>query len=128
MAMFKANPLPTGNNGFQTNLAPQPCPAMSANWQVNGDAPLPVMPSNAEAYYTNGAGTGPGLKGTGSQSAGASAQGPNGGTSSSSGSASGTATGSAASASATKKSAAGKVEAGVVAMVVAGLVAAVAAW
>jgi len=60
--MFKANPLPTGNNGFQTNLANQPCPAMSANWQVDGDAPLPVMPANAQTYYTNGAGTGPGLK------------------------------------------------------------------
>jgi len=128
--MFKANPLPTGNNGFQTNLANQPCPAMSANWQVDGDAPLPVMPANAQTYYTNGAGTGPGLKGTGSQSAGAGAQGPNGGTSSASGSgsASGTATGSAASASATKKSAAVKVEGGVVAMIVAGFVAAVAAW
>jgi len=101
---------------------------MSANWQVDGDAPLPVMPPNAQAYYTNGAGTGPGLKGTGSQSAGAGAQGPNGGSSSASGSASGTATGSAASASATKKSGASKVEGGVLAIVVAGLVAAVAAW
>lgn len=101
MAMFKANPTPTGDGGYKASGVPLTCPPQSANWNVSSNV-LPAMPVSAEYYFTNGAGKGPGLTGSGSQTLGANAQGPGVPASA----ASGTSTATSSSASATKSSAA----------------------
>lgn len=75
MAMYQANPTPTGDGGFKASGVPLACPPQSASWNVSTNV-LPAMPKSAQYYFTNGAGKGPGLTGSGSQTAGATAQGP----------------------------------------------------
>lgn len=63
---------PTDGGGYTTSSTVQDCPDQSDNWDTSpftGSA-LPAMPSGAETYMKNGAGTGPGLTGDGSQEAG----------------------------------------------------------
>ena len=62
---------PTGNGGAMTTSAVSTCPTESADWEVANDD-LPAIPAAAEKFMTDGAGTGPGLNGTGSQDAGTS--------------------------------------------------------
>jgi len=98
MAMYKANPAPTGDGGYKSSGVPLECPPQSANWNVSTNV-LPVMPVSAQYYFTNGAGKGPGLSGPGSQTAGAAANGPGVPASA----ASGTSTSSSSSATASTK-------------------------
>lgn len=66
---YKATPNPTGNGGAMTSSPASTCPPESDQWKVpNND--LPAMPAAADTYLKKGAGTGPGLDGPGSQSAG----------------------------------------------------------
>ncbi|KAF7945070.1 hypothetical protein EAE96_009850 [Botrytis aclada] len=61
---------PTGAGGAVTTTgSASTCPTESSDWDVSGDA-LPAIPTPAKKYMTEGAGTGPGLDGAGSQEAG----------------------------------------------------------
>jgi hypothetical protein len=69
---YAANALPTGDGGAQSSAgAASPCPAFSSStWLVN-TTQLPALPAKAVSYFSNGAGTGPGLSNkAGSQNAG----------------------------------------------------------
>lgn len=94
---------PSGNGGANATSAASVCPTASAEWEVSNDN-LPALPAAAEKYMTNGAGTGPGLTGAGSQNAGNSST-ESAGTAAA-GSEGSTATTSATSSSSTTKSAA----------------------
>jgi cobalamin biosynthesis Mg chelatase CobN len=62
---------PTDGGGYTTDGATQTCPDSSDDWDTSpftGSA-LPAMPTGAEKYMEDGAGTGPGLTGDGSQDA-----------------------------------------------------------
>jgi len=84
---------PNGDGGYKSDGTASQCPPESATWNVTSDA-LPAIPQNAVKYMTQGAGTGPGLDGAGSQDAGT----PSTGTATpGSGSASGSAPGSTSS-------------------------------
>ncbi|KAK5992374.1 1,3-beta-glucanosyltransferase gel1 [Cladobotryum mycophilum] len=63
------NPTPTGNGGAATTSHSVACPPSDASWEVNPSM-IPVMPSQAQKFLKSGAGSGPGLNGTGSQNAG----------------------------------------------------------
>ena len=102
---FSNQPDPSGDGNYKSNPGgPNACPAQSSTWQVSGDA-LPATPPRAVKYFSQGAGTGPGLKGNngaGSQNAGGAST-----ATASAGSGSATATGGPASTgSSTSKSAA----------------------
>ncbi|CAK7204093.1 1,3-beta-glucanosyltransferase [Sporothrix eucalyptigena] len=66
---LSANPAPTGNGGFTSTTNSQACPTKDSDWLVDSTL-LPALPQGAEAYMKDGAGTGPGLDGSGSQDAG----------------------------------------------------------
>jgi hypothetical protein len=59
-------PTPTGSGGAASTSNAVSCPASVAGWEVNPTL-LPEMPAQAQKYMTQGAGKGPGLKGSGSQ-------------------------------------------------------------
>ena len=62
---------PTDGGGYSTSSTTQTCPDQSDDWDTSpftGSA-LPAMPTGAEKYMEDGAGTGPGLTGDGSQDA-----------------------------------------------------------
>lgn len=63
-----ATPAPTGDGGYQTGNKPSSCPPASDTWLWGNDT-LPAMPDGAKKFLTQGAGTGPGLTGPGSQDA-----------------------------------------------------------
>lgn len=67
---------PSGDGGYKQNLPPSQCPKPSNSWEVTDfdGEDLPAIPDGAVKYLDNGAGSGPGLNGDGSQwnSAGAS--------------------------------------------------------
>ncbi|SPQ22085.1 6c4a97ef-3d61-433b-8566-22f8f43f90ce [Thermothielavioides terrestris] len=65
---LSANPAPTGDGGFTSTTKAVACPTKDANWLVDTTL-LPAIPENAKKFMTDGAGTGPGLKGSGSQNA-----------------------------------------------------------
>ncbi|WQF85516.1 Putative glucanosyltransferase, glycoside hydrolase superfamily [Colletotrichum destructivum] len=69
-AKFKAAlskyPSPVGDGGAAMTTHAVDCPTSGAAWLINSDA-IPTMPKKAEDYMKNGAGDGPGLKGSGSQ-------------------------------------------------------------
>lgn len=68
--MLAAN-VPSGSGGYKANGQYfADCPAFSSSWNVKVGNGLPALPSGAMTYMTNGAGTGPGLSGPGSQSVG----------------------------------------------------------
>jgi 1,3-beta-glucanosyltransferase GAS5 len=60
---------PSGDGGYKSNGSPSQCPPASADWNVTTDS-LPALPSLAQKFMTSGAGSGPGLSGPGSQTAG----------------------------------------------------------
>ena len=66
---YANQPNPTGDGGYKKSGKASTCPAQSANWAVANDN-LPAIPEPAKKYMTQGAGTGPGLLGLGSQTAG----------------------------------------------------------
>ncbi|ERT01723.1 uncharacterized protein SPSK_05276 [Sporothrix schenckii 1099-18] len=66
---LSANPAPTGDGGFTSTTNTQACPTKDADWLVDSTL-LPAIPEDAKAYMKSGAGTGPGLTGSGSQNAG----------------------------------------------------------
>lgn len=73
--MLAANMAPSGGGGYAANNSASTCPTKSTTWQVTeftGDE-LPAIPSAAVKYFKTGAGTGPGLSTTGSQTDGDSA-------------------------------------------------------
>ncbi|KAL5119825.1 1,3-beta-glucanosyltransferase [Pleosporales sp. CAS-2024a] len=68
---YAKTPIPSGTGGYKPNGEPSICPSKSSTWNVTiADDQLPAFPSKAQTYLQNGAGTGPGLKGAGSQNAG----------------------------------------------------------
>lgn len=60
---------PSGDGGYKKSGSASKCPAESVNWEVKGSG-LPAIPEPAKKYLTEGAGTGAGLAGEGSQEAG----------------------------------------------------------
>lgn len=74
MNELSSNPSPSGDGGYTASTQVLSCPAQDANWAVSSDA-LPAMPAGAKKYLTQGAGTGPGLTGAGSQNAGGASTG-----------------------------------------------------
>lgn len=94
--------VPTGNGGATSTTASSTCPTSNADWNVTSDA-LPAIPAAAEKYMSDGAGTGPGLDGAGSQESGNDTSESSGTATPGSGSVTMTATQSATSATATKK-------------------------
>jgi len=66
---FAATKNPSGDGGYKSNGNPSKCPPASADWNVTTDS-LPSIPVPAQKYMTAGAGSGPGLGGPGSQTAG----------------------------------------------------------
>ena len=92
--------VPSGDGGYNSTSQAATCPSISDTWQVTeftGEL-LPAIPSDAVAYMSRGAGTGPGLAGKGSQNAGGQSYGT---ASAGSGTVTATATGTAGTASST---------------------------
>jgi len=70
MTAFSNTPDPSGDGGYNHTGGASACPTYSPpNWLVKDDS-LPAFPAAAEKYMTQGAGTGPGLSGPGSQDSG----------------------------------------------------------
>ncbi|OHE92959.1 glycolipid anchored surface protein [Colletotrichum orchidophilum] len=88
-------PAPTGDGGANSTSHSSACPAKDSVWLAD-PSQIPTIPSAAEKYMTAGAGSGPGLDGPGSQTAGDSASSGDttGGTASASASGHASATGS----------------------------------
>ncbi|KAI9764232.1 MAG: beta-glucanosyltransferase [Geoglossum simile] len=66
---FAAKSDPSGDGNYKSNGKPSQCPPASADWNVTTDS-LPAIPSPAQKFMTSGAGSGPGISGPGSQTAG----------------------------------------------------------
>jgi 1,3-beta-glucanosyltransferase GAS5 len=72
---YAGTPNPQGDGGYNSTGGASGCPAAAPpNWVVTNDA-LPAIPDGAKKYMTQGAGTGPGLNGPGSQNAGGASTG-----------------------------------------------------
>lgn len=67
---FSNTSSPTGSGGYRPSGSPAICPTQDSNWNVTTGSELPVFPSAAATYLKNGAGTAPGLSGSGSQNSG----------------------------------------------------------
>lgn len=68
---YGKNPVPTSDGGYKTGGSASQCPTKSSTWNVTVAADqLPAFPSDAQKYLKQGAGSGPGLSGPGSQEAG----------------------------------------------------------
>ncbi|KAK4157727.1 glycoside hydrolase [Chaetomidium leptoderma] len=65
---LKANPAPSGDGGFTATTRSVACPTKDADWLLDSTL-LPAIPEGAMKFMSDGAGTGPGLKGDGSQNA-----------------------------------------------------------
>ena len=63
-------PNPTGSGGYRPSGSPAICPPADSTWNVTTGTNLPCFPTDASTYLRNGAGTPPGLSGSGSQDAG----------------------------------------------------------
>ncbi|KOS21596.1 hypothetical protein ESCO_005044 [Escovopsis weberi] len=63
------NPSPTGDGGASKTTHAVACPTSDTAWKVDPSA-LPAMPALAEQFFKSGAQGGPGLNGSGSQTAG----------------------------------------------------------
>ncbi|KAJ4307602.1 1,3-beta-glucanosyltransferase [Fusarium piperis] len=63
---LKNYPMPTGSGGASKSTHGVECPAREAVWQVDPDL-VPEMPSQANKYFTSGAGEGPGFDGNDNQ-------------------------------------------------------------
>ncbi|KAJ8061924.1 hypothetical protein OCU04_009711 [Sclerotinia nivalis] len=99
---------PTGDGGAVTTTgSASTCPTESSEWDVSDDA-LPAMPTPAKKFMTNGAGTGPGLDGAGSQEAGDTENESQGTATAGSGAVTNTASAGSASSTSSSKSAGGR--------------------
>lgn len=96
---------PSGDGGYKPSGSASQCPPRSDTFLVDNDN-LPAMPQQAETYLKNGAGTGAGFSGSGSQDLGAE-----GTTTATAGSGKVTETASGAASSSTKKGEAGHLRA-----------------
>lgn len=68
---FQKTKNPSGDGGYKSSGSASQCPTKSNTWNVTMSSDqLPAVPSGADELFKNGAGTGPGLTGDGSQSAG----------------------------------------------------------
>jgi hypothetical protein len=68
---FAKTPAPSGDGGYKSSGSASECPSKSSTWNVTISADqLPSFPSGADELLKKGAGTGPGLSGSGSQDAG----------------------------------------------------------
>ncbi|PHH72701.1 hypothetical protein CDD80_4303 [Ophiocordyceps camponoti-rufipedis] len=65
---LKSNPAPSGAAGAASTTHAVNCPTSDAKWNVDPSL-VPAIPEQAEKYMKQGAGTGPGMKGAGSQDA-----------------------------------------------------------
>ncbi|KAK0719660.1 Glucanosyltransferase-domain-containing protein [Lasiosphaeris hirsuta] len=72
--VLSANPAPTGDGGAASTTHSVACPTKDASWLVDSTL-LPAIPESAKNYMKEGAGSGPGLKGDGSQNAGGTSTG-----------------------------------------------------
>ncbi|KAF2126860.1 glycoside hydrolase family 72 protein [Dothidotthia symphoricarpi CBS 119687] len=64
---------PSGDGGYKSSGSASSCPSESTTWNVTiSSDQLPAFPSDASTYLKNGAGTGAGLSGAGSQDSGSS--------------------------------------------------------
>lgn len=69
---FSGTKSPSGDGGYKSSGSPSECPTKSSTWDVDLDAnSLPKQPDGVADFFKKGAGTGPGLKGAGSQDSGA---------------------------------------------------------
>jgi hypothetical protein len=70
-------PAPSGDGGYKSSGQASECPSTSDTWEVTDftGTELPAIPQGAEKYMSEGAGTGPGLTGDGSQNAGGASSG-----------------------------------------------------
>ncbi|KAF2028791.1 hypothetical protein EK21DRAFT_68926 [Setomelanomma holmii] len=69
---FAKTPAPSGDGGYKSSGSASTCPSKSSTWNVTIAADqLPAFPSGADQLLKKGAGSGPGLTGSGSQDAGA---------------------------------------------------------
>merc|ERR1712072_375485 len=74
-SQFSKTANPTGDGGYNSTGGASGCPTYSSpNWLVKDDS-LPAIPDGAKKYMSQGAGTGPGLSGAGSQNAGGASTG-----------------------------------------------------
>ncbi|KAK8089916.1 glycolipid anchored surface protein [Apiospora hydei] len=71
---LKKYPTPTGDGGAASSTHSSKCPPKDDDWLVENDS-LPAIPDDAKKYMKDGAGSGPGLKGEGSQNAGSTSTG-----------------------------------------------------
>ncbi|KAK8139562.1 hypothetical protein PG984_000685 [Apiospora sp. TS-2023a] len=71
---LKKYPTPTGDGGAASTTHSSKCPPKDDDWLVENDS-LPAIPDAAKKYMKDGAGTGPGLKGSGSQNSGSTSTG-----------------------------------------------------
>ncbi|KAF2670595.1 1,3-beta-glucanosyltransferase gel1 [Microthyrium microscopicum] len=73
---YKNNPIPSGDGGAKASGTASTCPPFeSPAWVVN-TTQLPALPAKAQAFFTSGAGTAPGLSSkAGSQNAGTASTG-----------------------------------------------------
>lgn len=70
---FAGTKNPSGDGGYKTDGKASECPSESKTWDVTmKNDELPAVPSGANELFKKGAGSGPGLKGSGSQQAGSS--------------------------------------------------------
>lgn len=75
MSAYAGTADPTGDGGYNSTGGASGCPSYSSpNWDVQSNN-LPTIPAGAVKYMNQGAGTGPGLSGTGSQNAGGASSG-----------------------------------------------------
>jgi hypothetical protein len=58
---FAKTPAPTDDGGYKADNKPSDCPLQTNKWLVTNNS-LPIMPSGAQKYFENGAGTGVGIK------------------------------------------------------------------
>lgn len=68
---YSKTPAPSGDGGYKTSGAASSCPALNEPSWVVGTTLIPATPSGASKYFTDGAGTAPGLSNkAGSQTSG----------------------------------------------------------
>ncbi|KAH9866252.1 beta-glucanosyltransferase [Plenodomus biglobosus] len=72
-AAFAGTKNPSGDGGYKSSGSASECPGESDSWDVTMKSDqLPALPDGAKEFFEKGAGDGPGLSGSGSQSAGSS--------------------------------------------------------
>jgi hypothetical protein len=60
-AALAKTPAPTDDGGYKTGYKPSDCPVQTNKWLVRNNS-IPIMPSEAQKYFKQGAGAGIGIK------------------------------------------------------------------